>query len=202
MSFVITCGDEGVQLNEGTRLGFVGAGFQLEGFSEAVVLLQKLFDEQLVIAPSEENDWVREKLALSTWEQTNAMAQQKTEALADQNKLLYAGNIPFADPQELAHGVRAHMVRPHGVHIANKLKFTCGGGEQVYNLGCYIISADWLADADDGLVRKVLEPQLAFYKKIAKRDTMVVEVEMDGTLGAERAAANREKLEKLGFVSV
>lgn len=200
MSFVITCGDEGVQLNEGTRLGFVGAGCKLDGFAEAVALLQPLFAEQLVLAPSEENDWIREKLALSTWEQTNAMAQQKIEALADQNKLLYAGMIPFADPQELAHGVRAHMVRPHGIHIANKIKFTVGGGEQTYNLGCYMISADWIAEADDALITKVLDPQIAFYKKLAKKDTIKMEVEADGVLGPEKAAANQAKLTQLGYL--
>lgn len=200
MSFVITCGDEGVQLNEGTRLGFVGAGVELAGFKEVTPLLQKLFGEALVIAASEENDWIKTQFSLPGWEQTNATAQQKTEALADQLGLLYAGNIPFADPQELKHGVRAHMVRPHNIHIANKIMFTLGGGEQTFNLGYYCISADWVAEADDALVKTILDPQVAFYTQLAKKDTIQCDLELEGSLGQEKAEANKQKLEKLGYV--
>jgi hypothetical protein len=200
MLYVISCGDEGVQLNEGTRLGVVGSGFKLEGFSEVASAMKRVFGDELRIAAAEENDWIREKLELANWEQTNASAQQRIEALADQNSLLYAGIIPFADPQALAHDVRAHMVRPHGIHIANKIKLTLGGGEQTYNLGCYIISADWVSEADDALVKRVISEQIAFYTKLSKRDSLPIELELAGELGDERAQANKAKLEQLGLV--
>jgi len=39
MPYVITCGDEGVQINQGTRLGIVGAGFRVPHFSKIVKAL-------------------------------------------------------------------------------------------------------------------------------------------------------------------
>ena len=48
MAYVITCGDEGVQINEGTRLGVVGSGFNLDGFSKVVKLLKKQFGKDLL----------------------------------------------------------------------------------------------------------------------------------------------------------
>ena len=70
------------------------------------------------------------------------VCNKKSKLLADKNDLLYAGEFPFADPEELEHGVKGHMVRPRGIHIANKICFTVAGGEEVYNLGQYLISAD------------------------------------------------------------
>ena len=42
MIYVITCGDEGIQINEGTRLGILGAGFKMNGFPQVVKALKKL----------------------------------------------------------------------------------------------------------------------------------------------------------------
>ena len=147
--YVITCGDEGVQINHGTRLAFAGSGYGLEGFSEAVKALKKLLKTEIRIASNQENDWFKAQLDLKDWEQVNASAQQQVEALADQEKLLYAGYLPFADPRKLKHDIKGHMVRPKRVHVANKICFTLGGGEQVYNLGCYRISADWAGSVPD-----------------------------------------------------
>lgn len=196
--YVITCGDEGVQINEGTRLSFVGAGYELPGFSEAVKLLKKLFGPKLRLASSQENDWIKQKLDLSDWEQVNASAQQHLEALADAEKLLYAGYLPFADPRKLKHDIKGHMVRPKKVHVANKICFTLGGGEQTYNLGCYQISADWVASAPKKLVETVILPQVEFYKKLAGR-TLELVYEPNGALGEKVAQKNLKALEKIGL---
>lgn len=200
MPFVITCGDEGVQINEGTRIGILGAGFRLEGFSEVVKHLKKVLGKDLRIAASEENDWIKQQLDLSTWEQVTASAQQQIQALADQEKLLYAGFLPFADPKNLEHDIRGHMVRPHGIHIANKICLTLGGGEQTYNLGNYVISADWVAEAPTELVKAFIGTQIEFYKKLAKNDELLIVLEEAGELSEAVAAENKKALEKAGII--
>jgi hypothetical protein len=200
MSYVIACGDEGVQINLGTRLGFVGAGFQLDGFSDVVPLLKKLLGTEIAVAANQENDWLKSKLDLSSWEQVNASAQQHIEALADQEGLLYAGYLPFADPKQLEHQIKGHMVRPQGIHIANKICFTLAGGEQKYNLGNFVISAEWVAEAPAKLVQKVILPQIEFYEKLGG-GKLIRLCEETGTLGEEVAAKNKKVLEKLGFLA-
>lgn len=200
MSYVITCGDEGVQINEGTRLAIVGSGFRLEGFSEVIAILKKLFGEELTIAANEENAWVKEKLDLQNWEQVNASSQQHIEALADLEGVTYAGYLPFSDPKELVTGVKGHMVRPHGIHIANKISFTLGGGEQKYNLGNYVISAEWVAQAPEELVKAVIGAQVAFYQKLAGKTELKMFSEEGGILGEEVALQNKAVLQKLGFL--
>lgn len=199
MVYVITCGDEGVQINEGTRVAVVGAGFRLENFSEVVKALKKTFGDDLRIAASEENDWLKEQLKLSNWEQVNASAQQHISAVADQEGLLYSGYLPFTDPKQLKHEVKGHMVRPHAIHIANKICLTVGGGEQKYNLGHYVISADWVANADSKLVKQVLDAQIAFYTKLNGGNALPIELEETGELGEEVTAKNKTVLEKLGY---
>jgi hypothetical protein len=199
MVYVITCGDEGVQINEGTRVAVVGAGFRLENFSEVVKALKKTFGDDLRIAASEENDWLKEQLSLSNWEQVNASAQQHIGAVADQEGLLYSGYLPFSDPKQLKHEVKGHMVRPHAIHIANKICLTVGGGEQKYNLGHYVISADWVANADSKLVKQVLDAQIAFYTKLNGGNALPIELEETGELGEEAVAKNKAVLEKLGY---
>ncbi len=200
MVYVITCGDEGVQINEGTRVAVVGAGFRLEKFSEVVKALKKTFGDDLRIAASEENDWLKEQLKLSNWEQVNASAQQHISAVADQEGLLYSGYLPFTDPKQLKHEVKGHMVRPHAIHIATKICLTIGGGEQKYNLGHYVISADWVANADAKLVKQVLDTQIAFYTKLNGGNALPIELEETGELGEEAVAKNKAVLQKLGYV--
>lgn len=196
--FVITCADEGVQINEGIRLGFAGSGLQLDGFSEAVKILKKLLNNDLRHAASAECDWIKQKLDLQEWEEVDAMAQQKVQALADQEKLLYTGFLPFADPQELNHGIKGHMVRPKGVHLANKICFTLGGGEQVYNLGQYLISADWVSEAKKDVVEACITSQVEFFKGIRKGDLKFV-YQVGGPLGEEAALKNKAILDELGY---
>lgn len=200
MSYVIACGDEGVQINEGTRLGVVGAGFRVEGFSQVVKLLKKVLGEELRLVSNQENDWIKQQLDLTNWEQVNASAQQHLEALADKEGLLYAGYLPFADPKQLEHGVRGHMVRPQGIHIANKICLTIGGGQQVYNLGHYVISADWVAEAPTELVKSFISQQMAFYTKLNGGEALTVVVEENGPLGEEVAARNKAALKTAGLI--
>lgn len=197
-TYVIADGDEGVQINTGTRLGFAGAGFQLEGFNEVVKILKKILNKDLRVAASAESDWFKKRLSLDDWEQVDAMAQQHLQALADQERILYAGFLPFADPQEINHGIKGHMVRPRGVHLANKICFTLGGGEQIYNLGQYLISADWVAEAKPTLAKKIILQQVEFYQKLAKTELKYV-YQTGGALGKKTQEKNLAVLKKIGF---
>jgi hypothetical protein len=197
MAYVITCGDEGVQINEGRRLGVVGCGFRLEGFSELVSLLKQVCGNEIRVAVNEECDWLKHKLDLVNWEQVNAMAQQQIQALADLEGLLYAGYLPFTDPKELKHEIKGHMVRPHKVHIANTISFTLGGGEQKFHLGHYVISADWVHLAKPDFVKKIIEPQIEFYTKLNKGEKLNVVFEEGGDLGPDIAAKNKAILDQV-----
>lgn len=198
MPFVITCGDEGVQLNEGTRIGLLGAGVGVEQAPEIITALKKILPNEPVIAASQENDWVKQVVEANTFEQANASMEQRVQELADQVEVGYAGILPFADPQDLEHGVRGHMVRPKGIHIGTTLSFTCGGGEQTYHLGNFVISAEWVTEFDSKEVEQVMKIQTEFYTKLAKQE-LKISFEMEGELGEEVAAKNRAVLEKLGY---
>lgn len=198
-NYVITCGDEGVQINEGTRLAFVGSGFRLTGFSEAVVALQQLLGVgSMSVVSQEENDWLKQTLELVDWKQVNAMSQQHTEALADKEGLTYAGNLTFTDPKQLKHGIKGHMVRPHNVHVANKICFTLAGGEQTYNLGNYLISAEWVHLLPKKKAEQLIKIQVEFYQKLANRPVTFV-FEEAGILGEKIASKNKKVLEKMGI---
>jgi hypothetical protein len=200
--YVITCGDEGVQVNEGTRLGFVGAGVKLDNFNKALKVLQSLLGEDLRIASSEECDWIKDKFDLSDWEQTNASAQQHTEALADKEELMYAGYLPFKDPRKLKHDIKGHMVRPHNIHVANKICFTLGGGEQTYNLGCYLISAEWVHKVSSKIAKDMIDTQIEFYKKVAKNNKLQFVFEKNGELSEKITNKNEKILRKMGIEPV
>jgi len=195
--FVITCGDEGVQINVGTRLGFVGAGFRLNGFDELVPKLLKLFGAPLAICANEENDWTKKQLDLPDWNQVNASMQQHVEALSDRLGLAYAGYLPFSDPKQLKHGVKGHMVRPHKVHIANKISFTCGGGEQRYNLGNFVISADWVHLVPKKQAAAFLNEQINFYETLSGKVALGYVYETEGILGEEIAKKNQRIVETI-----
>ena len=197
MAYVITGGDEGIQINEGTRLAIVGAGIKLPHISQIIALLKQVFsNEDLRIAASQENDWIKRQFNLDTFEQADATMQQQAEALADREGLIYAGFLPFADPKMLKGGIKGHMVRPKGMHLANKICFTLAGGEQTYNLGQYLVSADWLYLADQKLAQEAIRTQVEYYKDLAGQDLQLV-VEKDGHLGEEIAEKNKEMLDKI-----
>lgn len=194
--YVITCGDEGVQINEGTRLAFVGSGFRLDGFSKVVPVLKDLLKEQISVVSQEENSWVKEQLDLQNWRQIDVMSQQHTEALADREGLDYVGHLTFTDPKHLKNEIKGHMVRPHNIHIANKICFTLGGGEQTYNLGQYLISAEWVASVPKKVATQVIQTQVAYYEKLAGRKLEFI-FEEEGDLDKKLVAKNKKVLEKI-----
>jgi len=199
MPYVLTCGDEGIQINEGTRIAFLGAGLQAEGFDEVIEILKDLFDEDLRIAASQENDWTKHILELNTWEQADASMQQHVQALADKHDLKYSGVIPFADPKELKHEIKGHMVRPHGIHIGTSICFTLDGGEQKYHLGQYLISAEWVSKVKPERAKEIIDQQIDFYKQVAGGRDLKITSQMGGDLGKELAEANQAVLEELGY---
>jgi hypothetical protein len=212
MPLVVADGDEGVQLNHGRRFAFLGSGFRLPHFPQVIKVLQKTIidnlpkeqtDKKIKIAASEENAWFKKELNLNDWDETNASTQQHLAALADQLKIEYVGILPFADPKELEKGVRGHMVRPHNMHLANQVCFTVAGGEEVYNLGQYLISADWLADFTDNgkknmaQAKELLQTQLDFYQVLAGDLKLKILVEEQGLFGEELTKKNRHVLDKI-----
>ena len=196
--YIIADSDEGVQINQGTRLGFAGSGYELDGFSEVVKILQKLFAGQLVVIGSDQSDWMKHKFNLTQWEEVNAMAQQHLQAMAEKEGLLYAGFLTFEDPKEIKFGVKGHMVRPKDMHLANKICFSLGGGEQTYNLGQYVISADWVGQAKNSLVEKVILTQVNFYQSLNKNPLKLVG-HIGRALGEKVAQKNIKMLEKIGL---
>jgi len=198
MTYVITCGDEGVQINVGRRISIAGAGLDLPDVSKVFKFLKKLLGKELRIVASGENDWVKARFKLNTYEQADATMQQKLAVLADKEGLLYSGFLPFADPRQLEHEIKGHMVRPKGVHIANKICFTLAGGEQTYNLGQYQISAEWVHLADKKLVKEMMKTQVDFYTQLAGEPLKIV-FEEKGDLGEKIAHKNRVVLESLGY---
>jgi len=209
---VIADGDEGVQLNHGRRFAFLGSGFRLVHFSKIIKSLQKVIndnfpqeqvDKKLKFAASEENAWFKEKLKLNDWDETNASTQQHLAALVDQLKFEYVGILPFADPKELKSEVKGHMVRPHDMHLANQVCFTIAGGEEVYNLGQYLISADWLADfTNNGKknlleAKELLQTQVDFYQSLAGDNKLKVLIEKQGPFEQKLVEKNQEILDKI-----
>jgi hypothetical protein len=197
-NFVISEADEGVQINEGTRLGFVGAGVKLDDFSQVIKILKNIFSKNLRLAASSQSLWIKQQSDLNQWDEVDALFQQQAQALANHEKLLYAGFLPFEDPQEISHNIKGHMVRPKDVHLANKICFTLGGGEQVYNLGQYLISADWISQAPLALAKKLINTQVDFLQNSVKKPCRFV-CQTGGMLGEAVANKNRKVLEKLGY---
>lgn len=176
----------------------LGAGFKIDGFPQVVKALKKLLSKNIRVVANEENEWVKNHLDLDNWEQASASMQQQVEALADENKLAYAGLIPFADPKQLKHQIKGHMVRPRGIHIANKICFTLAGGEQTYHLGHYVISAEWVSEVDKKIAKELLTTQVEFYKKQSKMD-LEFEFETEGQLDQKIVEKNKKVLASFGF---
>lgn len=198
MTYVITCGDEGVQINEGVRLGFAGAGFRIPHFSKVVQVLKERLGNDLRIAASEENDWIKQAMSLDDWDQVNAVMEQHLSALADREGLLYSGILPFTDPKQLCHDIKGHMVRPQGIHIATKVSFTLAGGEQKYHLGCFVVSAEWASGVSKEVAKEVITAQLDFYRSLVKKPlqfTFEEDGELDGALVAENKAVIEDILQ-------
>jgi hypothetical protein len=78
---------------------------------------------------------------------------------------------------------------------------TIGGGEQTYNLGCFVVSADWVAAASDEVVANVMQTQFAFYAKLVNTESLPIELETTGALSPEIIEGNKAKLLKLGIIA-
>lgn len=195
--YVVACGDEGVQINNGRRLGFVGAGVKLADFSQVILVLKKLFGDNLTIVAAAENDWIRSQYNLSDYQQTDAFAQQHTQLLADELNIKYAGFLPFSDPKQLKYEVKGHMVRPKGVHIANGVCFTLAGGEQTYHLGHFVVSAEWVSMVKPALAKKLIQTQLDFYQSLIGKQKLEYVFESNGELGPKLATKNQAILTKI-----
>ena len=115
---------------------------------------------------------------------------------------MHAGFLPFADPRKLKYDIKGHMVRPHDVHVGNKICFSLGGGEQIYNLGCYRISADWVGKVHKKTVEKIILPQIEFYTKVSGLKKLDLFYETEGELfdsNEKLVKKNLKKLESLGL---
>jgi hypothetical protein len=161
---------------------------------------KKVCSRELFIFANEENDCVKQLLELPDWETTNASMEQQIAALADREKLKYAGLIAFVDPVDFGQGIKAHMVRPHGVHVAKRLSLTVGGGEQTFNLGNFVLSAEWVGSVKPEIARAVLTAQREHLQSLVRKPLEVV-VELDGPLSDAVKQKNFAVLRDLGFLS-
>ncbi|MDR0463340.1 MAG: hypothetical protein LBG64_03935 [Pseudomonadales bacterium] len=193
ISLVISSSDEGVQLNSGTRIGFVGSGYDLPHFSKAVKSLKKHLPLDLKMASSQEDDWLLEKL-----ESKNPNLYRETvEKLAKEEDVKYIGQLDFGDPRALDDEVtKGHLVRPPKIHVADSICFTCGGGEQVFNLRNIVLSADFANDLTTKQLGELMQAQIDFYKKVLNRDDLTFVIETDGILGKKLAEKNQAALMK------
>ncbi len=191
---VITAGDEGVQLNQGQRLGIVGSGYQLPHFEKIVKVLKKLYAKSgLVLTSVQEDDWLAEKL-----DSRNPNLYQETlESLAVKVGVEYVGQLDYGDPRDLDDGVtRGHLVRPQKIHVADRIVFTTGGGEQIYNLRKIVVSADFLFGLSEKEANEVIRTQIDFYQALLKKK-LKFEVETEGDLEEKKQQVNQEILEKI-----
>ncbi len=198
--YVITCGDEGIQINEGKRISLLGSGYKLEHFSEIIKALKKVLKtDELRIVSHQDSDWFKKQTSLTSWRKINDIAKQEIQKIAQDNSLLYSGYLTYTDPRTLKHGIKGHMVRPKGVHVASKIDLTVGGGEDVYSLASYQISADWVSQLDEEIVKQVINKQIEFFKQVAKKDLKIKFVKK-GILSEEQVEKNIQMLEKVGII--
>ena len=187
MTKIISSSDEGVQLNVGTRLGFLGSGYQLPHFETAVKILKKYFAKDLKIASNQEDDWLLDKL-----ESKNPNLYRSTiETLGKKNKLDYIGQLDFGDPRLMDDEIsKGHLVRPPKVHIGDTICFTCGGGEQTFNLRNFVVSADFASQMPAKALKALLTTQIDFCTKLIGH-TPNFTWELDGELGKDLATKNQ-----------
>ena len=194
MPLVITSGDEGVQLNAGTRLGFAGSGYELTGFAEAVTALQKVFGKRKIfLASVQEDDWMAEKLS----SRNPNLYQETLEKLAKTQRLPYAGQLDYGDPRDLkTPDVRGHIVRPQKVHVADQIILTVGGGEQKFNLRKVVICADYVSLLPWETAKMIIMEQIKFYQQQMKKAPKFF-IETDGDLSDEIKEKNKAVVKKI-----
>ena len=193
--YVITGTDEGIQLNAGVRLGFAGAGLELAGFEMALQILKEslpLEGAKITVLSSQEDKWQDD--AVGGRNQT--AVREKFEDFAEKNGLEYLGHLDFGDPKPYSDEVKGHLVRPPKIHVADTVCLSCGGGEQVFNLRHYVLSADWLFKADQTKAKALLKKEFEYCQEVAGKK-LKVDYEIAGDLDPKIAAINKEFAEKL-----
>jgi hypothetical protein len=193
-SLVLASCDEGLQLNEGIRLGFVGAGLGVDNFKEILEALKKCLGDDLSIASSQDDDFHIKRVPNVKKQQI--FIKEKFDFFAKKNGLTYVGHLDFKEPQVLKNGIKGHMVRPVGIHVAQNICFTLGGGEQVYNLANFVFSSEWVSLVDYELASKVMKEQIEFVKKLAF-GKLNFAFQEEGSLDDELIQKNKEIMEKI-----
>ncbi|MCL2110310.1 hypothetical protein FWH30_01895 [Microgenomates group bacterium] len=197
---VIASSDEGLQLNDGVRLGFVGAGLGIAELDEIIEVLQeqmeKSGDGELVIVSSQEDD-IQDDL-LQT--RNIGMVAEKMTAFASKFKIGYAGHIDFGDPRNINLGVRGHLVRPPRLHVADSVCFTLAGGEHNFSLRHFVLSADWVFALGRKKATKILTAEVAALEKLSGKKLKIT-YDMKGDWDPKIAAVNKEIVEAIFGVS-
>ena len=197
LPYVITGVDEGIQLNSGVRLAFAGCGMGLDGFEMALKILKKELPleatgEGLTMLSSQEDEWQDDYL-----ESRNPVTvKEKFEEWATKCGVKYVGNLDFGDPKPYTEAIKGHLVRPPKIHVADTICLSCGGGEQVFNLRHYVLSADWLFKADQKKAKELIAAEIAYCEKVAGKK-LKFEYEIEGDLDPKIAAINKEFAEKI-----
>ena len=89
------------------------------------------------------------------------------------------------------------------MHLANQVCFTVAGGEEIYNLGQYLISADWLLEFTNNGKKNMSEAkecllaQLNFYQSLSKDFALKILIEDKGPFPKQVIKANQQLLEKI-----
>lgn len=203
--YVIASIDEGIQLNAGIRLGFVGSGIGLEGVDQALAawktLAQKVGLEfgDLYLLSSQEDEWQNEIVKSRNINIVTTKMKKWAKSLGT----VYAGQLEFGDPREYIPakkdflGVRGHLVRPPKIHVATDITLTCAGGEEKFDLRNYVISADWLAGMkDQELAQKILRTEIDYCQKIAGRK-LPLQYDLEGAFGQDIAQQNQALAQKM-----
>ena len=203
--YVIASIDEGIQLNAGIRLGFIGGGLGLEGATQAleawkkVVQKAQLDTSKLYLLSSQEDEWQDEAIK----SRNINIISTKMKKWAKEIGAIYAGQLEFGDPREYISakkeflGVRGHLVRPPKIHVATGITLTCGGGEENFDLRNYVISADWLLGmSDKKLATKILQTEVEYCRNIAKRE-LPLQYDLEGAFGQKIAEQNHKLAQKI-----
>jgi hypothetical protein len=190
---VIASGDEGLQLNFGTRFGFLGSGYNLPYFAQAVIALQKKLPQKLVLISLQEDDWLAAQLKTKN----PNLYQETLQKFARTHKITYVGQLDYGDPRDLGDNLtRGHIVRPQKIHVADQICFTLGGGEQTYNLRQLIISADYLSGLTFKQAKTIIDFQIDFYQKLLNRPLKFTR-ETKGILDEKTTTKNAAVLDKI-----
>lgn len=190
---VIAPADEGLQLNHGIRFGFVGSGYDLPYFTQAIAILTKQFDQPLSLVSMQENDY----LAAVLETKNPNLYQESLTKFAKKHKLRYAGQIDYGDPRDLDDGItRGHIVRPQKIHVADQICFTLGGGEQTYSMRQVVISADYLGGLKFKEAVAMIKPQVDFYRQLLARPLKLTR-STDGDLSAAMKQKNAAMLDRV-----